>query len=228
MNADLNMDIPENVALQPPVQPQFDTWRVQNDSGWVIEPRVPPNSNPSELNAWYALAAADFLRSFGPWVRPWKFVAYVPATETHEKRHLNYTWKMGESPSLFIDQTLQHIREIPDAIYDLTLSLDMYVWFRSAESPCRPTRAWLRTHTDLQVAGPDPNRDAFLSLSIGHNLFAFSTWQSGENEELHALNQPLLEDGLRRWEQIAGNISEVDGVDVFKYGFRTPAAKSLA
>ena len=222
------MSVPLDESRDLPLEPLLDTWQVQSASWWAIRPAVPKYRSASELNSWYAQAAADSLDSLGRWVRPWRIVALIPESKAQSEYRLSYTWEAGSSAEHFLNHALKNVRETSGAIYDLTMELDLKVWFRTLASPEKPVRAWLRMPTDLQIAGPHRDREAFLNLSIGHSVFAASTWQRGSNEELHTLNQPLLGEALRRWEQHLGPIIEVEGVGVFRYGFRGPGGKEIA
>jgi len=208
-----------DISSDAPVRPLFDTWQVQSASSWTIRPRVEGRASARECNAWYAQQAADSLRSLGTWMRPWRVAAYVPETTAHAEQRLKFEWPPDASPAAFLSHVMGQVRETSGRIDDLTMELDLYVWFRTAESPHQPVRAWLRAPTDLQVAGASEGREAYLNLSIAHSVFAAETWQRGNNGELHALNQPLLGQALACWEQNLGPIIEIDGVNVFKYGF---------
>lgn len=208
--------------VAPPAEPILDTWQIQRQSStWTVEPAVSFSSAiAEEVNNWCARAAELSLECFGSWVRPWKIEAYAWQTPESQEIRRVFEWIPGTEVEPFVAHALNEVRAIPSPLYELSLQLDLYVWFRTEKSGRKLERAWLRTSTELDFIGLSDVLAPKLTLSIDHSLCSASTWQRRDNDELHKLNQPLLEKSLQCWEAAFGPIVEVSGVDVFKYGFQ--------
>lgn len=121
----------------------------------------------------------------------------------------------------YIEKVLNAIREYPHSIEELEMDVDLFVYVRTEESPNQPTRAWVRHLGELVIWGGREYGRPYLFLSMGNTLFyPFSYFPIEDNSELCCLNQPLLENALRKWEQHFGEISELEGLPgIYKYGF---------
>ena len=85
-------------------------------------------------------------------------------------------------------------------------------------------RGWLRLPTELELRSPGADGTSYAHLTFDHTLFRIESADGIDNGELHALNAPVLESALRRWEQRLGPITEVDGlIGISRYGFRGEA-----
>lgn len=111
----------------------------------------------------------------------------------------------------------------------MTFQLDSHVYVRTPTSADTPVRVWIRSPVRLLFWGGPANQPPFACLEINHTLFCPISFAADlDNSELYALNQPLLEEALRQWEQHLGaQISEIEGVPgLYQYGFLPLAVES--
>ena len=112
------------------------------------------------------------------------------------------------------------IDEYPIPIYSPCMYVELFVYFRKQQSPDEAIRDWARfsNRFELQL---DSEKTGFCSFTIHHTLFCLQTKGKPNNSELYALNQPLLENALQRWEERSGFISNNTGkLGMYKYGFK--------
>jgi hypothetical protein len=131
-------------------------------------------------------------------------------------------WQPGNSYEEYIEQVLKAIREYPAAIEEVAMQVDLFVYVRTQESPNLPVQALVRGLGELLICGGLEYGEPDFCFSVDHTLFyPFSYHNSANNSELYSLNQPLLENALRRWEERFGSISEVEGLQgIYEYGFK--------
>lgn len=117
---------------------------------------------------------------------------------------------------------MQAVREYPVPLDTLNIEVDLFVYVRTQESPERPIRAWVRLpRNEFIILGGPENQQPYLRFETGYTLFRPLSKDYEDNSELYSLNQPLLENALRRWEQRFGAICEVDGIPgIYEYGFK--------
>jgi hypothetical protein len=209
-----------NKALDP-VTPLYDTWGGKKYAGsWMIE--LSFNFTPLstlEINSWYINTMTQKLETFSELARVWK-VSFSSSSES-ETRGVVLEWQSGTSYEEYLINILEGIKAYPAAIEELAMQIDLNVFVRTQKSPSKPIREWVRHLGELYIRGGLEFGDPYLSFSMNHTLFyPFSYIDGKDNEELFLLNQPLLENALRRWEEQFGEISEVEGLPgIYKYGF---------
>jgi hypothetical protein len=73
---------------------------------------------------------------------------------------------------------------------------------------------------DLAFWGGPENPQPYFCLEVDHTLFHPGVDEGDGNTQLHTLNQPLLEQTLRSWEERLGTIRDVEGLTgIFRYGY---------
>ena len=130
-------------------------------------------------------------------------------------------WKPGDSYGEYIEKVLKAIQEYPAAIEELEMKVDLFVFVRTQASPNQPIQAWVRNLGVLVIRGGLEYGEPYLYFDMDHTLFCPSSFYGEDNSELYGLNQPLLENALRRWEDSLGSICEVEGLPgIYEYGFK--------
>ena len=106
-------------------------------------------------------------------------------------------------------------------IYEINVSLDLCVFVYTQESPKKPTQKWVRDLANLIIAIELEDEEPYLSLEMHHTLFYPFSYNGGEdNAELFGLNQPLLEEALKNWEDKFNSEIEAEGLPgIYKYGY---------
>ncbi|MHC5823413.1 MAG: hypothetical protein ACYT04_48175, partial [Nostoc sp.] len=215
-----------------PIAPLYDTWAGKKSAGsWSIDPPFDFTSlSIQSVNAWYIDSTIGTIDAFDELARVWE-VVFGPSNESDIKGVV-LEWQPGNSHEEYIEQVLKAIGEYPDAIEELVMQVDLLVFVRTEESPHQPIRAWVRYLGEFVIRGGPEYGEPYLYFSVHHTLFyPFSYQNSADNSELFSLNQPLLENALRRLEERLGSISEVEGLKgIYEYGFKPKeewAAKSI-
>lgn len=205
----------------PPIEPLNDTWGGKKSAGsWSIDPPFDfTNLSIQLVNAWYIDSTIGTIDAFDELARVWK-VAFGPSSESDIKGVV-LEWQPGNSYEEYIEHVLKAIREYPAAIEELVMRVDLLVFVRTEESPHQPIPAWVRYLGEFVIRGGPEYGEPYLYFSVHHTLFyPFSYPLGANNSELYSLNQPLLENALRRWEERFGSISEVEGLKgIYEYGF---------
>ncbi|MEH2243025.1 hypothetical protein [Nostoc sp.] len=205
----------------PPIEPLNDTWGGKKDAGsWGVTPSFDfTNLSIQSVNTWYVNSLMETLNAFSDLARVWS-VFFYPSPESEIKRVV-LEWKPGDSYEKYLKKVLEAIGEYSAAIEGLEMEVDLLVFVRTQESPNQPVRAWVRNLGNLVIWGGLEYGRPYLFFSINHTLFYSFSYPLGEdNSELYSLNQPLLENALRRWEERFGPISEVEGLKgIYEYGF---------
>ncbi|HLP90553.1 MAG TPA: hypothetical protein VK184_18460 [Nostocaceae cyanobacterium] len=218
-------------------EPILDTWAWCNDgNAWGIN--VPWNQEDRSQEAINACCANIFNKTqevFSHLMRVWK-VAIVPDPEL-DADVLITEWA-GEYPyAQYINDVLDSIRDFPATIYRIEADLDLFIYVRTPDSPKQPVRTWVRLPcNELNIIAPII-RNTGLWLEISYTIFGPANKDYSpltgpypepeedvvvvlDDNELQLLNQPLLEQALRKWEECFGTIDYVDGVPgIFQYGF---------
>jgi hypothetical protein len=211
----------EPVQYSPPGEPLYDTWGgTKYLNRWCVDsPRTFTSFEAREVNEWFATTLRATLEAFSLFARPW----WIEFTTIFVEGVGPVALERGpdQSDSDFLEAALQAIRQYEAPIYSLDVEVDLWVYVRTEESPEQPVRTWIRSGSQFTFYGGAENPQPSVCLLVEHSLFAPSNSYGWSNQELHALNQPLLEQALRRWEQQLSPITEVEGGDgIYQYGFR--------
>ncbi|WP_138504658.1 hypothetical protein [Nostoc sp. PA-18-2419] len=195
--------------IADPIVPLYDTWGGKKSAG-----------------RWCIVLPFDFTSLSTQFVK----VFFSPSSESDIKGVV-LEWQPRNSYEEYIEHVLKAIREYPAAIEELAMQVELLVFVRTEESPHQPIRAWVRFLGELLICGGLEYGEPDFCFSVDHTLFyPFSYHNGANNSELYLVNQPLLENALRRWEERFGSISEVEGLKgIFEYGFKPKeewAAKS--
>lgn len=207
----------------PPVEPVYDTWELKKDAGaWCIAPAFDFLSlTTREVNAWFAGVVTGMLEAFGGLVRAWRVDFNTSYREDIEGVRLE--WQPGNSYQAYIADVLKTIKAFPAPIDTINIEIDLCVYVRTEQSPHKPVRAWVRLPSDFAIWGGPENKKPYLCFEIDHTLFRpESLYGDNDNRELYLLNQPVLEQALRKWERRFGTIRDVEGMSgIYEYGFST-------
>jgi hypothetical protein len=172
---------------------------------------------PEETNVWFFEQIFNFLRAFFGLVLPdsLEIVTYN-ATQRIEKK--------GLDQMTFLDELMLIMKKLKEPMWTARLNLNVIGFLRTSFDPENPIRIQIQEPTSFIVWG-GPDETGFQNFSISYTLFS-SVVLEGEHMELWSLNQPVLEKGLRKWEEQTGHMIEVvdatGGAPVFRYGFKKP------
>ena len=212
-----NQSVSENL---PSIEPLIDTWRILSNVGtWYITLDNLDFTHLSyqEINEWYYKTVTNTLEAFSEFGRVWK--VFLSPSNREKFKGIVLEWQLEESYQVYVEKVLRAIKTFPDIICTLEISIDLLVFVRTKQSPNKPIRAWIRNLGSFSFCGGLIHGKPFLYFDIEHTLFCLSTYYD-ENVELYSLNQPLLENTLRSWEQKIGKINEVEGIEgIYEYGF---------
>lgn len=203
-----------------PIEPLFDTWGIRKYSGaWVIEPPIDFTSlSVREVNTWYIDTMMGMLAAFSELARVWK-VFFSPSNES-EVDGIVLRWQPENPYEDYIKIIIDAIQKYPTAVEELRMQVDLLVFVRTEESPNQPIPGWVRELGELVIRGGPEFGEPYLCFSIEHTLFRAFSYYGKDNRELFSLNQPLLENALRRLEKCFGEICEVEGLPgIYEYGF---------
>jgi hypothetical protein len=176
--------------------------------------------SPQQNNVWFFEQTFNFLRAFFGIVVPDELeVITYNATQKFEKKNLEQ--------QTFLDELMLILKKVKDPLWTLRLNLGVIGFIRTSHDPDNPVHVRIKEPTSYIIWG-GPDETGFQSFSIGYTLFG-SQSLDGEDQMLWSINQPLLERGLKRWEQQTGYMIEVTdsngSVPVTRYGFEKPMRK---
>ena len=225
----MKINIPESINY-PLVEPLYDTWGSKSQAGnWsVILPHDFSQASVKERNSWYAHTMVSTVNAFASLARIYQVsFGSIPSAKTNVDGVL-LEWKLGELYDNFLEKAAKAIQEYSVDIYALTLQADLFVYVHTKESLNQPIRAWVRefgNHIEMgefEISLDHPRyKENYVYFNIGHMLFYPESWNHHEdNIELSSLNQPLLEEALRNWEQKFDAEIDPDGLNgIYKYGY---------
>ena len=203
------------------IQPLEDTWGGKGDAGnWYINLDIDlQNKSIQEINTWYKESVSKTISAFDNLVRIWKICISPCNYKLLDKVFLK--WELEESHEGYLEKAMATIENFPDTICTLEISIDLLVFVRSNESPDKPVYTWIRNFGGFSFCGGSIHGKPFIYLDMEHTLFCPSSFfKEKNNSELYSLNQPLLEDALKRWEDKFKAEIEPEGLPgIYKYGF---------
>lgn len=207
----------------PPVNHLYDTWNIKDGVGyWCVIPYFEfTDISIQKINLWYVDTIAKTLNAFSNLARVWK-ISFRSNPKTYVNQ-VSFEWKSEQIYEEFIDEILKAIRQFSHPIYELDLEVDLLVYVRTQESPNKPILGWTRNNdiANFSMCLDLEDRDTYLFFKMDHTLFYPFCYRTQEdNSELFSLNQPLLENALKQWEDKFGEILGIEGLKgIFKYGF---------
>ena len=221
----MESDETKNINL-PCVQPSLDSWGAKSEAGdWSISPSYNfKNTSVQERNAWYTEAMMSTVEAFSSLAR----VSRVSFGSLPDSDNKSFKWDLEESYEKYLEKVCRAIQEYPVDIFRLYILLDLFVYIRTKESPNKPIRTWVGEFGDSIGIGEIQieidslmDYEPFLYFETTHTLFYPDSWDNHEdNSELAQLNQPLLEEALKNWEQKFDAEIEAEGLPgIYKYGF---------
>ena len=153
----------------------------------------------------------------------------IPITDKPTKLEgKSFEWQQNEPYDNFIENVSKAIREYAADISAIFINVDLFVYVYTEESPNKPVRAWVRRFGSSVEMGQfeicldhSRNKEHYIYFDISHMLFYPDSWNYQEdNTELASLNQPLLEEALKKWEQKFDAEIDPDGLNgIYKYGY---------
>ena len=198
-----------------------DTWgHVGYNNEWVIVSSVDLTSATiQEINSWYIDTVQKTLACFSTFARPWKIVI-IPHYES-EGKLVSIRWQENTTQVDFINEVINCVQNYSFLIQELEIKVDLNVFVKTLNSSDILQKNWIRCGDEIVICGELKDIDCYMYLSLKHTLFDSDTCElEKDNNELHFLNQPLLEQSLKFWEYQFGSITEFDGYgSIYKYGF---------
>jgi hypothetical protein len=200
------------------VMPLRDTWNYESSAGaWYIDPIAggAPGS-AAETNARLALAVSESADAFSTFASPWsiRFRAHDDPVDDHAASP-----DTSRLSAQLLEHALDRLLSRSEVVDSVDVEFDTNAFIRTPTSRA-PVRAWVRLPTELRIWSHESGAP-YAAFSMAHTLFAPEGPLGEDNDELFRLNQPLLERGLRRWEERLGPIVESEGLHgVWRYGFR--------
>lgn len=207
------------------IEPLYDTWRSKDGVGtWGMYLSFDFNyCSTKNINNWFASKIRETLDSFTGLVRIWSIFLNEMSIAGRDKKSASFNWQESTFYEDYLANLFKGIQEYPVPIDRLTILVDMSVFVRTKEYPDRPILGWVRNLGELEISLELEDRKPYIYLTMDRTLFCqFSYLYQEDNSELFYLNQPLLENALRRWEARLGEIEEVEGLlglGFYKYGF---------
>ncbi len=175
--------------------------------------------NVEESNVWFFEQVFNFLRSFFGLVMPDSMeVTTYNATQRITRENLNQM--------TFLDELMLVMKGVSDPLWCIRLNLNIVGFLRTEWDPDNPIRIQIQEPATFIVWG-GPDETGFQTFSIGFRLFSEQKLK-GQDNLLWALNQPLLEKGLAKWERQSRHRIEVvksnsDDLPMSRKGFSRPA-----
>lgn len=187
---------------------------------WGFDPRVNfTMMGKDEVNVWYFEQVFNFLRAMFGLVVPdsLELTTYNAGSQV-TKDNLNQM--------TFLDQFMLLLKDLKEQLWVCKLNLNIVGFLRTENDPDNLVRLMIQEPASFTIWG-GPDESGFQSFAISYNLFSQQKLK-GEHEMLWSLNQPLLENGIRKWERQSGRRIEVvkgnsDDLSLDNYGFSSPA-----
>ena len=219
----MNFDLTHKNAA--PVKPIRDTWGKisRYHAFWSMFPNINVSSfSVQENNEWFATIIEQILEIWDNFGRIWNiYFNFMSDPNDYESiKNEFFKWEIDTPYNNYVDKVLKTIRSCSLPIYDVSLEFDLLVYVSTQESPKHLIRCWVRDLGDVNIMGgilndPEP----YVTFSLDTSLFCKQHFLYENNQELYTLNHPLLENFLRTAEKKIGEIKDIQGPDVFKYGF---------
>lgn len=225
----MKINIPKSIDF-PCIEPLYDTWGYKSQAGnWsIVLPGNFSKASVRERNSWYADTMVSTVNAFTPLARVYQVsFGSIPSQKTKVEGKI-FERNLDEPYDNYLKKAFKAIQEYSVDIYALTLQVDLFVYVYTKESPNKPIRTWVREFGDsiemgeFEISLDHPRyKENYVYFDISHMLFYPESWNHHEdNTELSNLNQPLLEEALRNWEQKFDAEIDPDGLNgIYKYGY---------
>jgi hypothetical protein len=208
------------------IDPLLTTWGWEDAGDWYIYlPSELIHDSREKQKEAYLNAMKLTLDAFSSLVRAYRISCHsMPFIQPKEKS-LWLDWQINENYEHYIERVFKAIKDYPSQIYEIEILVELNVFVYTEQSPDRPVRSWVRYFGEsLKMGNFTINiSDDYpcICFCMKHTLFyPFPDYGNLNNEELFYLNQPLLEEALRKWEQNFGVETEPDGLPgIYQYGF---------
>lgn len=205
------------------INPLLNTWSYKKDAGnWdLVFPSEFVCSSVEQQKESYIKAIKMTSDTFYDFARAYEILI------TSESNHISLKWEQEEDYEKYIARILEKIRNYPDEIYEVEIKVDLNVFIYTEENPSNPVRVWTRYFDESIEMGKFSiyitinENEPSMFFNAHHTLFYPFSYQNNEdNTELFELNQPLLEEAFKNWEQKFNSEIEADGLPgIYKYGF---------
>ncbi len=211
-----------NIKTLRLVKPLINTWNgLQDAADWIIEfSQDFASLSTSEVNKWYVDSLLKTIDAFSSLIVIWQ-IYIVPNDLETEGKVIKWEEK-DNSYQDYINFVINEIKNCNFLIESLEIKIDLQVYVNTAESTTEPTLSRIRLQDEFLIySGLDDNMP-YLYLSIDHTLFCQSSYPDDEdNSKLYFLNQPLLEQALKNWEEKFDAKIESEGLPgIYQYGFK--------
>lgn len=211
------------------IEPLLSTWGYKQYAGdWDIQlPSEFICCSYKEQKKAYCKAITITLDAFSSLIRAYKISILSLANSESKGNTIIFEHQHTEYYEEYIKRVFKAINDCPNEIYEIEIKFDLYVFIYTEENPNKPIRSWIRYieksieigefNIDISTKDNEP----YVQFYIEHTLFYPLSYQNNEdNTELFELNQPLLEEALKNWEQKFDAEIEADGLTgVYKYGY---------
>lgn len=224
------MEKTENSTLSC-VEPICDTWGHKDNAGnWDISLQFDySKKSVQEHNRWYANILKDTLEALSCLTRAYAISFEPICSDKGKYEGVSLIWQPDQSYENYLENAFETIKKYPVDISWIDVDYDFFVYVRTKKSFSKPVRTWVREFgesielsrmmIDLSLEDKEPG----ILFSMNHTLFypfSYNADNDDDNTELFELNQPLLEEALRNWEQKFDAEIEADGLPgIYKYGF---------
>lgn len=208
-------------------KPLLTTWGYQQDVGkWDVEFSIDfiSRSVEEQKNSCKEIILKT-LDAFKTLARVNRF-AIFPSPELKPKLDVLFIkWEQKEDYEDYIKRFIKTLLTYPVEIYEIEILVDLNVFVYIEKSPNIPVRSWIRCIEPSTQMGRFSiynwiEEEAGMIFAIEHTLFYPFSYQGEDNDELFKLNQPLLEEALKNWENQFNAEIEADGLPgIYKYGF---------
>lgn len=187
---------------------------------WGFDPGIDfTRMSQDESNVWFFEQIFNFLRSmFGLVVPDNLELTTYNAAEQVNKGNLNQM--------TFLDEFMLILKGLKQPLWVCKLNLNIVGFLRTEWAPDKPIRLQIQEPASFIIWG-GPDETGFQTFSLSYRLFSEQKIK-GEHNLLWSLNQPLLEKGLKKWENQTGReITVVEGnsddLPLYRHGFSRPA-----
>lgn len=205
----------------PVVEPILDTWGGKENAGnWGLDGKFEwEDFSTEKINAWYAESLNKTLDAFSSLVRAWEIVLINDGASRGDIGGV-FELRLHNSYEEYVEEILNKIKKHPFPIYEIKINVDMFVSVRTVTSS-NPNRSWIRNLGEFYIYVEQEDRETYLYFDMENTLFYPIDYRFDKNNtELFNLNQPLLEEALKNWEEKFDSSIDIEGLPgIYKYGF---------
>jgi hypothetical protein len=207
------------------IKPLLNTWGYKKYAGYwdLLFPSEFICSSIEQQKESYVRAVKMTLDIFYDFARAYEILIISKS----ESDLILLEWQPEEEYEKYTERALKKIKDYSDEIYNIEIKVELNVFVYTEKYPKKPIRAWVRCFDtsiemgkfsiDISTKESEPS----MCFMVNHTLFYPFSYQGNENNnELFELNQTLLEEAFKSWEEKFNSEIEADGLPgIYKYGF---------